>query len=452
MESDDTLNEIQRTAKIASARKRLLRDEVNAKAKELSTCCIHFRPLKSAFYPGLCGLHFATNEFRRFLDKVESIAVAATETLPGMPFFFKQFKSTSQKARICQRLPEINMCRSTHPNAPLLTFVDSLSKIGLVKYSRSTCAKYEAPQIDSSAFRELPGNETEKHTQSKSGKIYRSRLIGENVTDVCIGMPEMLQNLTITKAVTRVDFVTLWSYGHLLRCMISLVSLYVMTLGLDEYGCNYKFVGGLLVKLIYQFSFHHSLSTFYLCKVAAYVINKLKSRMQISPTHCLGMGIWGLLQGREHANKEAKSRFHAWTSGRPGYLKDLLTHFYDVFLGGMYHFKQFCPAVVNLFDADRTSWAKYFSPAETNRCSCCGGEDNDLKPFQESLKSTGELSSLEYDALKLGLSSPYSGTTVPLAVMFSRFLRLDLDGTGCSACSSMFQFLYALHFDFEKKL
>ena len=133
-------------------------------------------------------------------------------------------------------------------------------------------------------------------------------------------------------------------------------------------------------------------------------------------------------------------------------LKDLLTHFYDVFLGGMYHFKQFCPAVVNLFDADRTSWAKYFSPAETNRCSCCGGEDNDLKPFQESLKSTGELSSLEYDALKLGLSSPYSGTTVPLAVMFSQFLRLDLDGTGCSACSSMFQFLYALHFDFEKKL
>ena len=104
IERDVSLSDKQKSCKVKAVKKRILRDEVNAKAKELTTCCIHYEPLGSAFWDGLCALHFSTNEFRRFLDKLEAIAVQSTFHR------IQYFLSNSRKALKMQRF--VSSCQT----------------------------------------------------------------------------------------------------------------------------------------------------------------------------------------------------------------------------------------------------------------------------------------------------------------------------------------------------
>ena len=116
--------------------------------------------------------------------------------------------------------------------------------------------------------------------------------------------------------------VVMHAYGHLLRCSTSLFSMFIMQLFFDEFGG--LLIGALFSKLVYRFSLHFSLNTFYMSKISPFVLNRLKHRFQINENQFLGLGIFGLLQGMEHLNKDTKSRMGSWTSQRPGYLAVLV--------------------------------------------------------------------------------------------------------------------------------
>ena len=90
--ADCHLTEKQKSCQILSAKKRMTRTEVNAKATEYATCCIHFKPLRSALWAGICALHLGTNEFLRLVQKIELLAEKATRNIPGVPLFFRPLK------------------------------------------------------------------------------------------------------------------------------------------------------------------------------------------------------------------------------------------------------------------------------------------------------------------------------------------------------------------------
>jgi hypothetical protein len=72
------------------------------------------------------------------------------------------------------------------------------------------------------------------------------------------------------------------------------------------------------------------------------------------------MGVWGLLQGLEHLNKNAKKRFVKWTNGKPGFLSSLLRQTVDVFIVGKTLWSKYCPETVDILEEKRNAWAAFF--------------------------------------------------------------------------------------------
>lgn len=460
IKKDKRFKEEEKTKKISSAYQTIMIDEVNAKAREIETACVHNMPLDELEEYGPCMLHMSTNEFRRWLDRLVQYVVSRTESAPNCPKFWQPLKKNNNgKQKSFQEVPDLEKLRETDPSSPLVQFTDAMNNSSLRKLGALVAKKFIPVSLES-------GSVLVKSSESVTGKQYRSRLIGENVVELCRVMTDLLKTLDPRQGILespqeKKERITMHSYGLLLRCLTSLFSMFVMSINFDEFGA--QFVGHLFSKLVYRFSLHFSLNTFYLSKVSPYILNRLKHRFQINDSQFLGLGIFGLLQGLEHLNKDTKSRMGTWTSQRPGFLKSLLTQFIDVFIGGMSVFEEFCPEHVDLVTTTQQAWERNFGHDLPNHCSCCGKaptEFESFKSFTEELEQTTEDPFFLSENIRQLLQQIFSPTSnsaednseaahLTYGNIFKAHLRLDLDMLGCGNCTAVFQMLIALWMDKE---
>jgi hypothetical protein len=419
------ISDSEKKKKIRNAEIRLLDKEVNMKAVELKTCCIHMKPVDYAQVFATCSLHLETNEWLRFMKAYETHCGNITLNHHCCKTLEQQM---NKKGGIT--VPNIACCEEHALSSPLSNFLANLKANGLRKYAMRIEPRYKERTSDDS-----PG-ET------------KVRLIGENVERITSNFSRIfcvLQGAEESQ-IEKQKRVVFHGYGHLLRCFGALLGQYVLEVKKDIPAL--QLISGLLVKLVYRFDLHFSLNTLYLTKINAFLVTQMSRNFRISATHCLGFGVVGLTQGGEHLNKKIKTWSAKWTSGRPGYIKDLLNQLITVFLGGMTKFKEMCPPEVDIFKTEK-AWQKRFpsgGPDLLHACACCGAtvETHNLHTFlrtfaehkifqAESVAAAMEAnifqdSGLSYaDAFKIGL----------------RFRATDSD-LYCANCCDMFKLFYAL--------
>jgi hypothetical protein len=205
----------------------------------------------------------------------------------------------------------------------------------------------------------------------------------------------------------KADRIVLQAYGHLLKCLFTLFSQFVISKQTDVAGAF--FLGMLLCRLIYRFDLHFSLNTFYLTKISPYYLKVFSDWFRLTEETCVGLGAYGNSQGGEHKNKFTKAAGKIWTNGHPGHFKELLDQMAEMFIAAPSIFPQLIPKL-NASDINpRAVWEKHFCQKIGGSCSCCGhfeGNDN-LKSFSTFCNKFDDEECFQFGAIKTQMANSY---------------------------------------------
>jgi hypothetical protein len=226
-------------------------------------------------------------------------------------------------------VPNLLLCTSETPLRKILDIFRSIHLGKLAAYFESKFTMLtERNELELNSLQdEVSWAETNFFpTSDTNRKETRCRLIGEHIKKISPHMAELVACIrppadsgTLCwpdgKLESEQEFknrVGCHAYVHLLRCLSSVLSSWVMTINCDEHGA--EFLGNLFVLVVRHFALHRSYNTFCFAQIAPFKIKSNRFKYQISPTKSLNIGLYGKNESGEHRQKLVKEHYLKWTN------------------------------------------------------------------------------------------------------------------------------------------
>jgi len=106
--------------------------------------------------------------------------------------------------------------------------------------------------------------------------------------------------------------------------------------GLDDVALD--MMGFLMRSLAAEFDLPFALGTFWMSRVALWLLWKVRSEVKTTAGMFLAFGVLGLMQGVEHWNQDFKSRVDTWSNKKQGWLAQMMLRYQCFSLAGPFHY------------------------------------------------------------------------------------------------------------------